>query len=99
MEYLITALEVTMALFAVIGIYSLARLISQKLFGSKQLILSVEIRTKEDLAIADALIMEGLGQFLLTPSERVIILTDSVLAKDASLQMTAARFGIRILVT
>ena len=96
MEYLITALEITMALFAVIGIYSTARMLSQRLFGSRQLVLAIEIFEEGDVESIESLVLEGLGQFLLTPSGRVLILTTTELAKNEELQRVAGRYDVPI---
>ena len=96
MEYLVLALEVTMALFAVIGIYSMARMLSQRLFGSRQLVLAIEILEDVDVERAESLVLEGLGQFLLTPSGRVVVLTTTELAKNEELQRVAGRYGVPI---
>ena len=96
MEYLMLALEITMALFAVIGIYSMARMLSQRLFGSRQLVLAIEILEEKDLEELEGLVMEALSQFLLVPSGRVIILTKQELADREKLQKTACRYGVPI---
>lgn len=98
MEYLITALEITMALFAVIGIYSLGRLLSQRFFGAKELSLAIEIREEKAAARSEALITEALGQFLLVPSGRVVILTTPTLSQHTALRCAAERYGVPILV-
>ena len=96
MEYLVLALEVTMALFAVIGIYSMARMLSQRLFGSRQLVLAIEILEESDIEGVESLVLEGLGQFLLTPSGRLLILTTEELVKREELQRVAGRYGVPI---
>lgn len=96
MEYLILALEITMALFAVIGIYSMARMLSQRLFGARELVLAVEILEEMDVQSIESLVLEGLGQFLLTPSGRLLILTTEELAKNEEMQRVACRYGVPI---
>ena len=96
MEYLILALEITMALFAVIGIYCMARMLSQRLFGSRQLVLAIEILKESDVESIESLVLEGLGQFLLTPSGRLLILTTGELSKNEELQRVADRYDVPI---
>ena len=96
MEYLVLALEVTMALFAVIGIYCMARMLSQRLFGSRQLVLAIEILKESDVESIESLVLEGLGQFLLTPSGRLLILTTGELSKNEELQRVADRYDVPI---
>ncbi len=83
MGYLRTALEVTMALFAVIGVYCMGRMLAQRLFGSRRLVLAVEILTEQAIGEAEAAIRDALSQFLLVPSGRICVLTTAALAKDA----------------
>ena len=96
MEYLITALEITMALFAVIGIYSTARMLSQRLFGARELVLAIEILEEGNVESIESLVLEGLGQFLLTPSGRLLILTTEELAKSEEMQRVAGRYDVPI---
>ena len=96
MEYLITALEITVALFAVIGIYSLARLFSQRFFGEQALALAIEIYEPREAERAEELILAALEQFLLIPSGRIMIVTTFELAKHPTLQKQAKRYGVPV---
>lgn len=98
MVYLKTALEVTMALFAVIGVYCMARLLAQRCFGSRRQILAVELLNEESLSEAEEAIREALSQFLLVPSGRVCILTSRMLSRDERLVSLAQKYGVSICV-
>lgn len=99
MEYLIAALEITMALFAVIGIYSVARLCSQRFFGARQLAIAIEMKTEEDVMHAEALVEEALAQFLLVPSGNILILAPKALSEHPTLNRVSQRYGVSVYVT
>ena len=98
MGYLKTVVEVIVALFAVIGFYSAARMLSQKLYGSRALTLAIEIRREAEVLACESLIQEGLSQFLLVPSGRVVILTVSEWAEHPKLLEASKKYGVKILV-
>ncbi len=98
MVYLKTALEVTMALFAVIGVYSVARLLAQKIYGSRRLVLAVEIFCEDDLDEAEAAIRDALAQFLLVPSGRVCVLTTAEWAAHPALIALTRKYGVELCV-
>ena len=98
MGYLRTALEVMMALFAVIGVYCMARLLAQRLFGSRRLLLAVEILNEQALPESEEAIRDALSQFLLVPSGRICVLTTSALAEDAHLRALVAKYGVSLFV-
>ena len=98
MVYLRTALEVTMALFAVIGVYCAARMLAQRLFGSHRLILAVELLTESSFLEAEEAIRDALSQFLLVPSGRVCVLTLPELAKDERLVSLSQKYGVSVCV-
>ena len=96
MGYLRTALEVMMALFAVIGVYCMARLLAQRLFGSRRLVLAVEIVTEQALGEAEEAIRDALAQFLLVPSGRICVLTTATLAENMQLRALVAKYGVSL---
>lgn len=99
MVYLKTALEVTMALFAVIGVYSAARMLAMRLFGSRRLVLAVELFDEGALAEAEEALRDALSQFLLVPSGRICILTTSSLCEDERLLALAKKYGVAVYAT
>ncbi len=98
MVYLKTAIEVMMACFAVIGFYSLARMLAQRFFGSRRLVLAVEILTAEAIGEAEEAIRDALSQFLLVPSGRICVLTTSDLCKEERLLQLSQKYGVALCV-
>ena len=97
--YLKTALEIIVAFFCVIGIYTVWRMTSQRLFGDKNIVISVEILCKSDAENADALIKEALGLFLSLRSQRISVITTEEL-KDNSVLLDAVRkYGARLYIS
>ena len=96
MVYLKTALEVTMALLAVIGFYCLARLLAQRLFGSHRMILAVEILIDTSLEEAETAIRDALAQFMLVPSGRVCVLMTAERQADAALLALIKQYGVEL---
>ena len=94
-----TALEIIVAFFSIIGIYSTWRMISQRILGDKNIIVAVEIYSKEDAQRADAIIREALDVFLVLRSQRIVILTSSALCENPSLVLAARKYGVQMRVT
>ncbi len=96
MGYLKTAIEVMMACFAVIGFYSMARMLAMRLYGSRRLVLAVEILTEEALCEAEDAIRDALSQFLLVPSGRVCVLTTDEWQADPTLVALTQKYGVEV---
>ena len=96
MGYLKTAIEVMMACFAVIGFYSLSRMLAMRLYGSRRLVLAVEILTEEALCEAEDAIRDALSQFLLVPSGRVCVLTTEQWQRDPTLVALVHKYGVEV---
>ena len=97
--YFRMAVEVICALFAVFGLYSAVSLLCQKLFGSKNIILAVEIKTEDDLKNAEMLIREALEKFLLLSSCRVAVLTVRDFYSDERLMGILRKYGAECYIT
>lgn len=97
--YLKTALEVIVAFFCIIGIYSSWRMISQRIFGDKNIIIAVEIYSDADADKADVLLREALDLYLALPSERIVVLTEPDLLSNENLIGAAKEYGVSIYVT
>ena len=97
--YLKTALEVIVAFFCIIGIYSSWRMLSQRLFGDKNIIVAVEIYSDDDAKRADMLLREALDVYLSLPSEKVVVLTSTDLLSNENLVDAAEEYGVSIYVT
>ena len=97
--YLKTALEVIVAFFCIIGIYSSWRMLSQRLFGDKNIIVAVEIYSYDDADRADMLLREALDVYLALPSKKVVVLTSTDLLSNENLVDAAEEYGVSIYVT
>ena len=94
--YLKTALDIIVAFFCVIGIYAIWRMISQRLFGNKNIIIAVEITSLEDADSADELIREALGLFLSLRSQKIIVITTAELQSNSSLINAVRKYGAEL---
>ena len=97
--YLIkTALEVIVAFFCVIGIYSLWRFITQRLIGEKNIVIAVEIFTLDDAEKSELLIREALDVFLALRSQKIIVFTSTELAQNERLTLAVEKYGTQLYV-
>ena len=96
MEIFLMALEITVSLFAVIGVYSTVRLLGQRFFCSRNLLLTVEIQNEEDAQHAEELLEEALSQYLLVPNGRIAVLTTPALRAHRALCEATKRYGVPI---
>ena len=94
--YLKTALDIIVAFFCVIGIYTIWRMVSQRLFGNKNIIIAVEITSLEDADSADELIREALGLFLSLRSQKIIVITTAELQSNSSLINAVRKYGAEL---
>ncbi len=92
--YFMIAAEVILAMFAVFGVYSAARLIMQKFFSDKRIFLAIEIKTKDDARCAEGLIKEALGIYYLSSSERIGVILARELSENAELIEAIERYGV-----
>ena len=98
MGYLKTAIEVIMACFAVIGFYSVARMLAMRLYGSRRIVLAVEILSEEAICEAEDAIRDALSQFLLVPSGRVCVLTTEEWQAHPKLVALTRKYGVSLCV-
>ena len=94
MVYVKLFLEILVAIFAVMGLYHLICGIAQKLFGSKKLLVAIEILTQRDAESAEVLIRDALFQYIRLPSERLAVLTLPELAEHPALQRAIQTYGV-----
>lgn len=92
--YFRIAAEVVLALFAVFGLYSAARLTVQKLFGDKRIFLAVEILTESDARLAEGLIREALGTYYITASSRIAVIVRKELLDGEELVRIIDKYGV-----
>ena len=92
--YFRIAAEVVLALFAVFGLYSAARLTVQKLFGDKRIFLAIEILTESDARLAEGLIREALGTYYITASSRIAVIVRKELLDGEELVRIIDKYGV-----
>ena len=97
--YLKEALEIIVAFFSVIGIYALWRMISQRVFGDKNIVIAIEILCRRDAEDAEALIKEALGMFLSLRSQRIVIITTPELKDNGVLTDAVKKYGVGLYVS
>lgn len=96
--YLKTALEIIVAFFCVIGIYSFWRFITQKIFGEKNIVVAVEITTERDAEKAESLIMEAFDTFLAIRSQKIVVFTVQEYEFNENLTAAVKKYGVPLYV-
>ena len=94
MRYVIVFLELLVAVFAIIGLYRVICWIAQKLFGSKHILVAIEILTQRDAESAEVLIRDALCQYIQLPSGRLAVLTLPELAEEPELRRAIRAYGL-----
>ena len=94
MSYLKTALEIIVAFFAVIGLYFSVRILLQKFFCTRKLVLTLEILTEADARDSEMLIREALSGFWLISSGRLLVVTTPALQDHPVLSEMIVRYGL-----
>ena len=94
MTYIRPGMEILVAFFAVLGFYDMIRWIAQRLFGSKHLMVAIEILTQRDAESAELLIRDALSQYFTLPSARLIVLTSPELADQPCLTAALKTYGV-----
>ena len=92
--YFRIAAEVILAIFAVFGLYSAVRIFAQKFFSDKRIFLAIEIKTEDDVLLAEGLIKEALGIYYLTSSSRIALLLPRELLDDKKFMDTVRSYGV-----
>ena len=94
MSYCILAMEILVAVFAVLGLYGFLRWLAQRLFGSRQISVTIEILTQRDAVSAEVLIRDALSQYFLYPSGKITILTTEELVAHPALVRARQQYGL-----
>ena len=94
MVYVGLAMEILVAILAVLGLYVLIRWCCGKLFGPKNLVITVEILTQREAESAEVLIRDALSQYLSLPWVRWAVLTVPELADHPALNLAMERYGL-----
>ena len=94
MAVLMIILELTVAFFSVIGVYSLWQLCMGRMFGSDRVVLALEILTDEDASGAEMLIRDAMTQILWLHSGRIVVLTTENIAKREVFSAILKKYGL-----
>ena len=94
MLYFRTAMEILVAILAILGLYTVICQCCGRLFGPGNLCVTIEILTQRDAASADVLIRDALSHYLGLPAARWAVLTTAELAEDPVLMDAARRYGL-----
>ena len=94
MLYLKVAIEILVAMLAVLGLYVAIRWCVGRLFGPKNLIISIEILTQREAESAEELIRDALSQYLSMPWVRWAVLTTPRLAGHPTLERVLETYGL-----
>lgn len=92
--YFKVAIEVILAAFSVFGLYTAVRILAQKVFGDKNIILAVVFESKKEAENAEMLIREAIGNFLATSSCRVAALVSEEFSNDEELMRIIRKYGL-----
>lgn len=92
--YLKAAIEVTVAMLAVFGAYSIVKLILRKFFTSENLIVAIELNTPEDISRAEALIREALMGYFSVGIKRVAVIVPPSEVQNEELLEVIGRYGV-----
>ena len=94
MKALQVALEILVAFFALIGVYSLWRLLMGRLFGSDRMVLAIEILSQEEAESAELLIRDAMTHILWLRSEKIVVLTTEELLQNQSFSALLRTYGL-----
>ncbi len=94
MLYFRTAMEILVAMFAVLGLYVAVRWCCGKLFGPNNLTVVIEILTQREAESAEVLIRDALSQYLSLPSVRWAVMTLPELADHPTLIRAMETYGL-----
>ncbi len=92
--YLRIVIEILIAFFAMLGLYGSIRWIIQRLFGSRNILIAIEILTQRDAELAEVLIRDALSQYLFLPSGRIFVLTVPEICEHPDLCGALERYGV-----
>ena len=96
--YFKVAVEIILAAFSVFGLYTAVRILAQKIFGDKNIILAVVFKSEKDIENAEMIIREAIGNFLATSSCRVAALVSEEFSNDEGLLCVIRKYGLEYFV-
>lgn len=94
MLYIRIAMELFVAIFAVLGLYVTVRWCCGRLFGTRNLLITIEILTQREAESAEVLIRDALSQYLSMPWVRWAVLTVPELAEHPQLVRAMETYGL-----
>ena len=94
MLYFRTAMEILVAILAILGLYTVICQGFGKLFGPRNLCVTIEILTQRDAASAEVLIRDALSHYYGVPTVRWAVLTTAELVEHPALVAAVRRYGL-----
>lgn len=87
-------LEIFAAFFAILGFLGMIRWLVEKLLGSRNSCIAIEILTQRDAETAEVLIRDALFRCLSLPSGRIVVLTVAALREHPELTRVVKTYGV-----
>ena len=86
--------ELLVAFFALIGFFQGIRWLAERLFGSRNICIAIEILTQRDAETAEVLIRDALFRCLALPSGKVVVWTVPELWDHPELRAAVRKYGV-----
>jgi predicted ferric reductase len=96
--YLYAIGQIIVALFAVVGIYFVFKVLIQGVFKEKNYIFGIEILTQRDAESAEVLIRSALCQYFIFSGGRYALLTTEEIATNEEIQRLVLKYGLEIFI-
>ena len=87
-------IEIVICLLALLGVISAVHWLARRLFGSRHIVLAIEILTQRDADSAEMLIRDALFSAIGLPSGRLMVVTTQRLLEEESFRKTLSRYGV-----
>ncbi len=94
MIYFRIAMEILVAIFAIFGLYTSVCLCCGKLFGPRNLVVTIQILTQREAESAEVLIRDALSHYMSLPSTGWAVLTSAELADHPALTRAIETYGL-----
>ena len=86
--------EIVICFLALLGVISAVHWLARRLFGSRHIVLAIEILTQRDVEAAEVLIRDALFSALGLPSGSLVVLTTREVWEREEFQAMLARYGV-----
>lgn len=90
--------QIIVALFAVIGIHFVFKVLIHRIFKEKNYIFGIEILTQRDAESAEVLIRSALCQYFVFSGGRYAILTTEEIANNEEIQRLVLKYGLELFI-